>query len=126
MEQGVHTHKGHKKAGHPHLVPKPETGYTDEAAEECHDLIDQAEEAAHLHDPDSMYSTTNKPEHVHRATGGLQGSVESAGSASKGAAQKMQETGKGVAQKMQETGKGVSETVGQKVDQMKKTVGLEK
>ncbi|KAL2169876.1 hypothetical protein VTG60DRAFT_5491 [Thermothelomyces hinnuleus] len=115
MEQGVHTHKGHKKAGHPHLDPKPETGYTDEAAEECHDLIDQAEEAAHLHDPDSMYSTTNKPEHVHRATGGLQGSVGSAGSASKGAAQKMQETGK-----------SVSETVGQKAGQMKKTVGLEK
>lgn len=41
-----------KKAGHPHhphhVVPKHESGYTDEAAEECHDLIDKAEEDAHV------------------------------------------------------------------------------
>ncbi|KAL2159256.1 hypothetical protein VTH06DRAFT_2691 [Thermothelomyces fergusii] len=114
MEQGVKAHAGHKKSGHHHLDPKPATGYTDEAAEECHDLLDQAEEAAHLHDPGSMYSTTSKPESVHRASGGggLQGGV---GGASKEAAQKMHDTGK-----------NVSETVGHKMDQVKKTVGLEK
>ncbi|KAK0671446.1 hypothetical protein QBC41DRAFT_315761 [Cercophora samala] len=42
-----------------------ETGYTDEAAIECHDLIDRAEEEAHLHEPGSMYEPTNHPEKVH-------------------------------------------------------------
>ncbi|KAL2122391.1 hypothetical protein VTJ04DRAFT_2846 [Mycothermus thermophilus] len=62
------------KAHHPHhAVPKHESGYTDEALEEVHDLIDNAEEQAHLHDPDSMYSTTDHPEPVHRAKpGGLE------------------------------------------------------
>ncbi len=47
MEQG---HK--KKAQHPHhphhQVPKHESGYTDEVAIEAHDLIDKAEEDAHV------------------------------------------------------------------------------
>ncbi|KAK4173843.1 hypothetical protein QBC36DRAFT_193699 [Triangularia setosa] len=42
-----------------------ETGYTDEAAVECHDLIDRAEEEAHLHEPGSMYEPTTHPEKVH-------------------------------------------------------------
>jgi hypothetical protein len=34
---------------HPHhQVPKHESGYTDEAAVEAHDLIDKAEEDAHV------------------------------------------------------------------------------
>ena len=34
---------------HPHhMVPKHESGYTDEAAVEAHDLIDKAEEDAHV------------------------------------------------------------------------------
>lgn len=46
-----HHEKGPKKAKHPHhVVPKHELGYTDEAAEECHDLIDRAEEEAHVSD----------------------------------------------------------------------------
>lgn len=41
--------KKHQKPHHPHhQVPKHESGYTDEAAEECHDLIDNAEEQAHV------------------------------------------------------------------------------
>lgn len=55
MEQG-RTEKAPKKAGHPHhphhVVPKHESGYTDEAAEECHDLIDRAEEDAHVRPAD--------------------------------------------------------------------------
>lgn len=48
MEQGQRTHKT-PKAHHPHhMVPKHESGYTDEVAEECHDLIDKAEEDAHV------------------------------------------------------------------------------
>lgn len=43
------TQKGLKKASQPHhVLPKGETGYTDNAAEECHDLIDRAEEEAHV------------------------------------------------------------------------------
>lgn len=48
MEQGVRAQRSHKKAGHHHLDPKPEAGYTDEAAIEAHDLIDNAEENAHV------------------------------------------------------------------------------
>jgi hypothetical protein len=50
MEQApTQKHKKQQKPHHPHhVVPKHESGYTDEAAEECHDLIDQAEEEAHV------------------------------------------------------------------------------
>lgn len=61
---------------------------------------------------ESMYTTSDKPEPMQKATGGLQASVGGAG--------------KDAAKKMQDTGKNVSETVGQKMGQMKKTVGLEK
>ena len=47
MEQG-RRHKDTKPHKPHHAVPKHETGYTDEAAEECHDLIDRAEEDAHV------------------------------------------------------------------------------
>ncbi|KAK3899085.1 hypothetical protein C8A05DRAFT_37311 [Staphylotrichum tortipilum] len=73
-------HGHHQHPHHPHhVVPKHESGYTDEAAVEAHDLIDKAEEDAHLHDAGSMYSTTDKPEHVHRAKGGLEGSSGTTG-----------------------------------------------
>lgn len=49
-----------KKAQHPHhphhVVPKHESGYTDEVAIEAHDLIDKAEEDAHV-------STLTPPSH---------------------------------------------------------------
>lgn len=37
----------HPKKPH-HVPPGQEPGYTDQAAEECHDLIDRAEEEAHV------------------------------------------------------------------------------
>ncbi|KAK4127153.1 hypothetical protein N657DRAFT_641097 [Parathielavia appendiculata] len=111
------TQKGPKKMSHPHHVgPKQESGYTDEAAEECHDLIDKAEEDAHLHEPGSMYMPTDNPEHVHRMKGGLEGSssTESGGG------------GAGPTKKMQETGKHVTSTLGEKVGQMKEKMGMNK
>ncbi|KAK4103148.1 hypothetical protein N658DRAFT_494472 [Parathielavia hyrcaniae] len=111
------TQKGPKKMSHPHHVgPKNESGYTDEAAEECHDLIDNAEEDAHLHEPGSMYMPTDNPEHVHRMQGGLEGKSTESGSG-----------GGGAAKKMQETGKNVASTLGEKVGQMKeKAPGMNK
>ena len=54
MEQAPQKHQ--KKPHHPHhVVPKHESGYTDEVAEECHDLIDQAEENAHVRRPVQAY-----------------------------------------------------------------------
>ena len=48
MESQPHQQK-QKKPHHPHhVLPKHESGYTDEAAEECHDLIYRAEEEAHV------------------------------------------------------------------------------
>ncbi len=51
MESGQKgTQKPHQHHHHQphHVVPKHESGYTDEAAVECHDLIDKAEEDAHV------------------------------------------------------------------------------
>ncbi|GAB1311346.1 CsbD-like domain-containing protein [Madurella fahalii] len=102
----------HPKPPH-HVVPKHETGYTDEAAEECHDLIDRAEEEAHLHEPNSMYSTQAKgePPHVMKK-GGLEGSSSSG-------AQTMGD-------KIQEGAKNMSSTAGQKMEQMKEAMGMNK
>lgn len=62
MEGQPKQHK-HQKPHHPHhVVPPHETGYTDEAAEECHDLIDRAEEEAHVGSPYSP--TLNQFKHV--------------------------------------------------------------
>ena len=51
-----------KKAQHPHhphhVVPKHESGYTDEVAIEAHDLIDKAEEDAHVSTPHPSCHTT--------------------------------------------------------------------
>jgi hypothetical protein len=137
--ESARTQKGPKKMSHPHhVVPKHESGYTDEAAEECHDLIDRAEEDAHvsllscfrgstkfvvddidnclqLHEPGSMYSTTDKPEHVHR----MKGSLESTGGEGGGG-------GSSATKKMQETGKNVSSTIGEKVGQVKEKMGMKK
>lgn len=52
--------KKHQKPHHPHhQVPKHESGYTDEAAEECHDLIDNAEEQAHVSKPPGASQPTS-------------------------------------------------------------------
>jgi hypothetical protein len=60
MEQAPRTtQKAPKKPHHPHhVVPKHESGYTDEAAEECHDLIDRAEEDAHVRSASFLDSYT--------------------------------------------------------------------
>ncbi|KAK4117253.1 hypothetical protein N656DRAFT_773328 [Canariomyces notabilis] len=107
-----------KKATHPHhVVPKHETGYTDEAAEECHDLIDRAEEDAHLHEPGSMYSTRESGEPPHRMPkSGLEGSSSS----------QSQSQASGMGGKLQETAKNITRTAGEKMGQMKETMGLKK
>lgn len=43
--------QGHKKKQPHHQMPQQESGYTDEAAVEVHDLIDKAEEDAHVRVP---------------------------------------------------------------------------
>ncbi|KAK3311206.1 uncharacterized protein B0T15DRAFT_66418 [Chaetomium strumarium] len=114
--EGPNTQRGPKKMSHPHMAaPKHESGYTDEVAEECHDLIDHAEEDAHLHEPGSMYTTTDKPEHVHRMKAGLEGSGTKTGS------------GASATQKMEEKGKDMKSTIGEKMEQMKdKIPGMHK
>ncbi|AEO65395.1 uncharacterized protein THITE_2112330 [Thermothielavioides terrestris NRRL 8126] len=135
--EGAHTQKGPKKMSHPHhphhVVPKHESGYTDEAAEECHDLIDKAEEDAHLHDPNSMYSITDKPEPVHRMKGGLESAgagagagVGAAGAGTGTGAGTSAETPRSTAEKMQETGKHIKSTIGEKVEHMKEKMGMKK
>jgi hypothetical protein len=58
-----------------------------------------------------MYSTTDNPEPVHRAKGGLQGSSGSGGSAT---------------EKMQQTGQNVTGTIGEKMGQAKEKMGMNK
>lgn len=49
MESGKKGTEKHHHPHHPHhVVPKHESGYTDEVAVEAHDLIDKAEEDAHV------------------------------------------------------------------------------
>lgn len=57
-----------------------------------------------------MYSTTDKPEHVHRAKGGLEGS---SGGAS-------------ATEKVQQTGQSITSTIGEKVGQVKEKMGMNK
>ncbi|KAK5655482.1 hypothetical protein OQA88_5753 [Cercophora sp. LCS_1] len=77
-------------------------GYTDEVAEECHDLIDRAEEEAHLHDEDNVMSG---PPHgkMYKKAGLESKSSEGGGMAS-----------------------NMKETMGKKMDQMKDTMGMKK
>ncbi|KAL2019469.1 hypothetical protein VTK56DRAFT_9585 [Thermocarpiscus australiensis] len=117
---------GSKKLKHPHhLGPKPESGYTDEAAEECHDLIDRAEEEAHLHEPGSMYSTESMPSSASSSGGGggmaskAKGGLESTGST---AGEKAQ----GMGGRVQETGKHVKTMVGEKFEHMKEAMHMKK
>ncbi|KAK4139228.1 uncharacterized protein C8A04DRAFT_33299 [Dichotomopilus funicola] len=148
MEQG---RKRAPKPHHPHhphhMPPGQPAGYTDEAAAECHDLIDRAEEDAHLHEPSSMYSTTDKPEPVHRATapsasgtagasgagvgGGIRSGGDSAGSGKakgqgglEGAAGAVGGTAAAAGEKMQQTGQNVTEALGGKMGEVKKKMGL--
>ena len=58
-----------------------------------------------------MYSTTDKPEPVHRAKGGLQGSGGGGGSAT---------------EKTQQKGQNVTGTIGDKMGQMKEKMGMNK
>jgi hypothetical protein len=62
-----------------------------------------------------MYSTTDKPEHVHRMKGSLEGSGTEAGGG-----------GSSATKKMQGTGKHVSSTIGEKVGQVKEKMGMNK
>ncbi|KAK4240623.1 hypothetical protein C8A03DRAFT_31218 [Achaetomium macrosporum] len=112
--EAPHTQKGPKKMSHPHNIgPKQESGYTDEVAEECHDLIDKAEEDAHLHEPGSMYTTTDKPEHVHRMKGSLEGGSSTGGASA--------------THKVGETGKNIKSTIGEKMEKVKeKMPGMNK
>lgn len=58
-----------------------------------------------------MYSTTNKPEHVHRMKGGLEGSSQGGSSAT---------------EKMQKTGKNVASSMGDTMGQAKEKMGMKK
>ncbi|KAH6630793.1 hypothetical protein B0J18DRAFT_112557 [Chaetomium sp. MPI-SDFR-AT-0129] len=138
MEQG---RKRAPKPHHPHhphhMPPGQPAGYTDEAAAECHDLIDRAEEDAHLHEPSSMYSTTDKPEPVHRASApgstagsaGVGGSGKASGKAKgqgglEGAAGAVGGTAAAAGEKVQQTGQNVTEALGGKMGEVKKKMGL--
>lgn len=152
MEEGQPRQVKHQKHPHHphHVVPKHESGYTDEAAMECHDLIDRAEEEAHvrafpisirnsayppftnanmqlqLHDPNSMYATEGIP--------GTKGTAGTAGTASK-MGKKMgglegsstgSTGGPSATEKVTQTGKNIKSTVGEKMEQMKDAMHLNK
>ena len=76
-------------------------GYSDEVAEECHDLIDRAEEEAHMHDDEGMSSSKSK-------TKGSKGGLES------------------MPQKAEGMKEGMKEGMGKKMDSMKDTMGMKK
>ncbi|EGS23237.1 uncharacterized protein CTHT_0009030 [Thermochaetoides thermophila DSM 1495] len=115
MESQPHQQK-QKKPHHPHhVLPKHETGYTDEAAEECHDLIDRAEEEAHLHEPGSMYSTGAM--YANESIPHVATSSKSTG---------MQSTAREAAAKMEKKGQQLKETVAEKMGQMKETMNIKK
>ncbi len=50
----------------------------------AHARQDSVVDAWQLHDAGSMYSTTDKPEHIHRAKGGLEGSSGATGKMKEG------------------------------------------
>ncbi|KAK4460775.1 hypothetical protein QBC42DRAFT_271548 [Cladorrhinum samala] len=119
---GQHHEKQPKKHVPHHVVPKHESGYTDEVAEECHDLIDRAEEEAHLHEPNSMYST--------ESSGGMRSSEsKSSGMASKAkkSAGLESKSSEGMGSKSSEgMGKNMKEGMGSMKESMKDTMGMKK
>ncbi|KAJ4290187.1 hypothetical protein N0V88_006696 [Collariella sp. IMI 366227] len=107
MEQGHKKSHQHQHPHHPHhMKPSQEPGYTDLAAEECHDLIDRAEEDAHITLSRCTWRTKKKK-------GGLEGTSSTTGGGS-------------ATQKMKKTGENISSTVGDKMGEMKKKMGMEK
>ncbi|KAK0730743.1 hypothetical protein B0H67DRAFT_562735 [Lasiosphaeris hirsuta] len=79
-------------------------GYSDEVAEECHDLIDRAEEEAHLHDDDTIGMSSNK----------------STGSKMKNKVGLESESseGRSMTENKQSGSSGMKESMGKKMDQM--------
>ncbi|KAL2257386.1 hypothetical protein VTK26DRAFT_247 [Humicola hyalothermophila] len=110
MEGQPRKHKNPKPHHPHHVVPPHETGYTDEAAEECHDLIYRAEEEAHLHEPEALHSTEST---------GASGSGSTRAPKKTGGLEKESGGHGGAAEKMAHTGKNIKETVGEKVGHMK-------
>ncbi|CAP67762.1 uncharacterized protein PODANS_1_16480 [Podospora anserina S mat+] len=111
-----------------------ETGYTDEAAVECHDLIDRAEEEAHLHEPGSMYEPTTHPEKVHLANTSSSGkkssssSMPSSGSKSKksGLEGSSSSTKESMKEGMGSMKESMKEGMGSMKDTMKDAMGMKK
>ncbi|KAK4170158.1 hypothetical protein QBC43DRAFT_1134 [Cladorrhinum sp. PSN259] len=135
-----HHEKAPKRHTPHHVVPKHESGYTDEAAEECHDLIDRAEEEAHLHDPGSMYSTessgmpsssskTSEMASKTKKKSGLEGSSmtdkPSGMSGMKGTTSGSMPS-EGMGSKMESMGKSMKESMGSMKDSMKDSMGMKK
>ncbi|KAK3363007.1 hypothetical protein B0T25DRAFT_27263 [Lasiosphaeria hispida] len=85
-------------------------GYTDEVAEECHDLIDRAEEEAHLHNDDTMGMSSNK----------------SMGSKMKKKAGLETESSEGssMTENKQSGSSGMGESMGKKMGQMKEAMHM--
>lgn len=79
-------------------------GYTDEVAQECHDLIDRAEEEAHtgMHEDDPINSSKSK---MKSQKGGLESKGGEMGS------------------KMSSKSEGMTEGMGKKMGQMKESMG---
>ncbi|KAK0655608.1 hypothetical protein B0T16DRAFT_451258 [Cercophora newfieldiana] len=82
-------------------------GYTDEVAEECHDLIDRAEEEAHtgMHENDPISSSKSK---MKSTKGGLESKTSDTSSS------------------MSSKAEGMKESMGKKMDSMKDTMGMNK
>ncbi|KAK4194456.1 hypothetical protein QBC40DRAFT_290735 [Triangularia verruculosa] len=120
-----HHEKAPKKKGvtQPHKHHEHhETGYTDEAAIECHDLIDRAEEEAHLHEPGSMYATTDHPEKVH-----LMDTSSSSGSKmKKSGLEGSSSTKESMKEGMGSMKESMKEGMGSMKDTMKDTMGMKK
>ncbi|KAK0718955.1 hypothetical protein B0T21DRAFT_414973 [Apiosordaria backusii] len=102
-----------------------ETGYTDEAAVECHDLIDRAEEEAHLHEPGSMYEPTNHPEKVHllNTEQSSSSSMPSSGSKLKKKAGLEGSSTSDTKESMKEGGGSMKESMGSMKESMKEGMG---
>jgi hypothetical protein len=150
MESQPHQQK-QKKPHHPHhVLPKHETGYTDEAAEECHDLIDRAEEEAHVSRPlqNSLLCYLPKAIAIMKqkmliahlpfvvvqlhepgsmySTGAMYANESIPHVATSSKSTGMQSTAREAAAKMEKKGHQLKETVAEKMGQMKETMNIKK
>ncbi|KAK3986934.1 hypothetical protein QBC44DRAFT_383686 [Cladorrhinum sp. PSN332] len=124
---GQHHEKPPKRHTPHHVVPKHESGYTDEAAEECHDLIDRAEEEAHLHDAGSMYSTEpmSKPSSSSNTkTSEMSSSTKKKSSGLEGTSMSGGSKSESMGSKMEGMGKNMKESMGSMKESMKDTMGM--